>query len=611
MQNALFMSRRGALDGTRGSIALAIGVLVVLYPTLARTAQSGDGVELVRVAVAGGVLHPTGFPLQAWLDRLAVLVPVGTAAFRIALLNLLAHAAAVFAAAEALRKIGVAFAGRAACAIAFALFPPVWALAVVPEVFSIANLVVALAVLQLAALLSRDDEEISGRDALALGALAGAAAAQHPITVEAAPLLAASALLLARDRHGRLRRLATAAGTATAIAIGAFASLPLLRGPAAWPDWGHLASASDIVRHALRREYGTLSLTGAESGPQLRAFRVFAADLARYGPLTALAAVAGAVVLFRNAARRPFALALSGTAALGIAVLFVGRMEAIPPAVGYLSKLDGPLVLALALFAGAGVDAVAGALRRPLARAGLGAAIAALAAAAFLAGRPYADAAGDDTLEVLGRGLGATLPANAVYLADGDIESFLGARSPGDVRYPVVAGLLPQRWYVRDVLPVIEPRLRVRLDRRDPLPTAGGIAREAIAHGTPVASTDRALAAASGVAPTLAGLFFVARPGSEAERGAGAVAGALALCPSARELPSLPSQGHVFSRNAFRLYARAYGAAAQVLEERGATAAAAAARSAQHALQDGRDPRAWRAACDALESSAPPATDDR
>src|SRR6266446_2934856 len=62
------------------SLAAAVAVFALLFPTLARTPQNGDGAELILTASRGGVPHPPGFPLQAWLDRaLAALPGVSTA----------------------------------------------------------------------------------------------------------------------------------------------------------------------------------------------------------------------------------------------------------------------------------------------------------------------------------------------------------------------------------------------------------------------------------------------------------------------------------------------------------------------------------------------------
>ena len=131
-----------------GGIASAwvgLATVAVLFPTLARTPQSGDGAEIVTVALRGGVLHPTGFPLQAWIDRALVAIPGIPPALAIAAFGLMAHAAAAALIADALRRLGVASAPRVLAAAAFVLFPSLWTLAVEPEVFALAHLCLAVA----------------------------------------------------------------------------------------------------------------------------------------------------------------------------------------------------------------------------------------------------------------------------------------------------------------------------------------------------------------------------------------------------------------------------------------------------------------------------------
>src|SRR6185369_1709091 len=118
-----------AVDDSLASGWIAAAVLLMLAPTLAHTPQSGDGAEIVTAALRGGVLHPTGFPLQAWLDRALAQMPGLPVALAISALGLVAHAAAAGLVAETLRTIGVGPAGRLWGAAAFALLPSLWAVA--------------------------------------------------------------------------------------------------------------------------------------------------------------------------------------------------------------------------------------------------------------------------------------------------------------------------------------------------------------------------------------------------------------------------------------------------------------------------------------------------
>ena len=585
------------LDGAGGSFALALAAFVALFPTLARSAQSGDGVELVRVALGGGVPHPTGFPLQAWIDRAVVLLPLVTPAFRLALLDLAAHAATVFVGAEILRRLGVGFTGRAAFAVGFAAFPPVWELAVVPEVFPIAHLLIAALLLQLVVVSRRTAAEVGVRDAVALGTLVGLAAAQHPITLEAAPIFLTTAYLVMRERRGRGTRLAAMAGPFLAIVLGMFASLPHLRSSSVWPDWGDLSGPRGVVEHALRTEYGSLSLSGDEAGRTISGIGTFGRDLVRYAALTVVFAAIGSAALARDRARRLVAIGLGGMLVAGLSVLLRARMPAELLAMGYLPKLDGPTVFALAVLAGIGVDAARRCAVRPPVRRLCDLTVAACAVGSLLNGWSAADASRDDTLDLVATGIGGELPRNAVYLAENDVESFLGAATPGGTRFPLVVGLLPQPWYVDTVAPRVEPRVKLS-DRAQPTP--GTIVGEALSEGLSVASTNEKILEVPGHHPTLEGLLYVEDGRNDPPLSTETVRAAVALCPVVDALPALPADGHVFSRHFFHRFSRAYEGAALYLESEGETAPAAAARDVEHALDRGDDRSAWIASCDRL-----------
>ena len=127
------------------SVLIATLVWLITVPTWAISPQSGDAAEQIMTAIQGGVLHPPGFPLQAVLNRLFVLLPFGTPAYRISFLDSLGLALMAFALLEILRRLGCDRASRIAGMAAAVFFPIFWFLGVHPEVFSLANAAVALA----------------------------------------------------------------------------------------------------------------------------------------------------------------------------------------------------------------------------------------------------------------------------------------------------------------------------------------------------------------------------------------------------------------------------------------------------------------------------------
>ena len=213
--------------------------------TAARTVQGGDAGELMTLAATGGAAHPPGYPLfVAWL-RLWALVPVGEVALRASLGTAVLAAAAVAVVHRSVRLwTGHAVAAWVAAG-ALAASGVFWRYATVAEVFTPGALVASLVVLAAARI-------HAGRDGPATAALLGGALAagiaHHHTVVLLAPLVGWC-----------VWRLRSRAPLALAL-LGVVAYLPLL---GAEHTWGRIDDLGELVHHVLRRDYGTLSLSGA------------------------------------------------------------------------------------------------------------------------------------------------------------------------------------------------------------------------------------------------------------------------------------------------------------------------------------------------------------
>lgn len=61
---------------------------------LSKAPQNPDGAETIMAAQSGGVLHSPDYPIQAWLNRVFIRLPMEDPATRLALLSLLSGIAA-------------------------------------------------------------------------------------------------------------------------------------------------------------------------------------------------------------------------------------------------------------------------------------------------------------------------------------------------------------------------------------------------------------------------------------------------------------------------------------------------------------------------------------
>jgi hypothetical protein len=564
-----------------GGIASAwvgLATVAVLFPTLARTPQSGDGAEIVTVALRGGVLHPTGFPLQAWIDRALVAIPGIPPALAIAAFGLMAHAAAAALIADALRRLGVASAPRVLAAAAFVLFPSLWTLAVEPEVFALAHLCLAAALWATVPFRGGDARAGAG-----LGALGAAACAQHPVALAAIPALALAAWRGAEHRAGRCAAFVVTLALGTVVA---YASLPLLRTSSPWPDWGQLASARDVVAHALRVDYGSFSLSAAQDVATRSALALWLREVATWWNLGLALVAIGAWSVATRRALRPAFVPLATLLLVGLAILWRGRLPEQSYSDAYLEKLQGPATLAAALLLGLGAQRLTERLG-PVRRRALDVAVIAAVVAWIALGWPHADASHDRTLDLYARGVGQELPANAVYVTEGEVEAFLGVPTPAGTRFPISAPMTPLEWYARATAPRLEPRVLhgAPLEDWDQFLTA------CFQRRLPVASTSPGIVTTPFGVPELRGLLYIARAGSRDELTDSTITAAVELAPLAAELPALRPGTRPFSRFYVRRFARAYAGAAEALRRRGAQDLAVDADSIASSLDRGRDRR--------------------
>ena len=544
---------------------ITLGVGAVL---LARVPQSGDGVEFVRLAELGGVPHAPGFPLAGWLHRLFALVPIGPSTARVAAVSLIGHALLAASTVAAARLLGCRALLAAAVGILVTAFPPLLYLGVQPEAFGLAHGLIG-ATLALG-LWAAARPEPTPALALALGACFGAALAQHPITLSAAPAVAVPMWRWARRGAGT-PRLAALCGAATLLVTGGlYLSLPALRTEAVWPDWGHLESLGDIIRHGLRKEFGVLDLSAtagdAHSGLVVTCIYLLVSWL--FLPVL--------VVKARGFPPGGGAL-LGGSVALG--ALLLSRVEIsghVYPAVGIVERFAGPAVIPLGLLVGLGAERLAERWPRAVPAVTL-----AVASWTLAFGVGHSNAAADDTFAVFERELGRSLPAEAFYVGGSTAEIFGGVPTPAGRRYPLV-GAYP--WYWPEVAHELEPRLRTL---ELPSQSAGRLLPVLGRRGLLVASTDASIVERAGYEPRLRGLFYLGGPSLGDDVGA-QVDGAARLCPAARTLPSLPYMGHLLSRQPQLLFARAFWEAAARLRERGAETEAQAFQRVADAIAEGR-----------------------
>lgn len=250
----------------------AVALACVLVPigflygkTAAWTVLGEDNGEFCALYAAGGVAHPSGYPLYVLLLRAFSWLPVATPARGAALVTAGIALAGLAFSYAACRSWG---AGRSAAVLACVLYatsPLAWGLATKAEVFALnAALAAAILVVGSPSHLFRG----VGRAAL-LGLLVGLGLSNHHSIVLLAPLFGWAAVEAVRESPSRHRAVAALLG-GFGIGLLSYATLPLAARSGGWV-WGDVTTASGVASHFLRRDFGTTELAIRAARPSIGA----------------------------------------------------------------------------------------------------------------------------------------------------------------------------------------------------------------------------------------------------------------------------------------------------------------------------------------------------
>jgi hypothetical protein len=491
----------------------ALCALLGLLPTISPFAQSGDGYELVVTALKGGVLHPPGFPLQAWIDKLFISLPFRNPEFRISLVSYFSHVATVYFIADGLRRLKCGLPAQLLGGLAFGLFISMWVIGVAPEVFALTHLTISLLTWFMVRLVLKEKgQTVSIGDAIGVGVLFGLALSQHLISsTSAVGFLSALAFLYRRNR--KFTAPAVSVFTTLLVASMFYASLPLFATADLTPDWGDLSSPAKVLDHAVRAEYGIGRLSAVAGARTFHGSVVLIKMLMEQWHLALILLAAGIIEITRSIRFNSYVKAiLLGQLALGGLLLLRAQMQDEQLISEYiLMRFQGPFLIAAAVFLGLGFQVlVSGAEEPPSRKVQLG------MAAGFiilLFGMNFGSAK-PPSQDVLGRFMDAvklSLPKEAVYVTTSDVESFWGLSSERGIRFPIEAGMFTAGWYNKDILPRVEPRIDWSGQGR---PTMETVVKGAGDQGLKVASTNPYLLKDFG-ALEIQGVVYVLTPEAE------------------------------------------------------------------------------------------------
>lgn len=567
-----------------------------IFFTVSRFAQSPDGFELVETAVRGGVLHPSGMPLQAWLDRWTVWLFSSSPESVLSYSSFFVSLLAAFTICFTLRVLNVSGWAAALATACFAFHPVLWGLSITPEKYALIAL--AESAFFLAAIFTLKID--AGRRSFWFLTLALIAAlAQHSALVI---LLPAYALLLfygVRLKKIRPKDLAMTVSTLILGVAAFYISLPLLRTDSAWPDWGRIESLTEIWRHVSRADYSYLKLhqnTDAHlrvtSG--LKPFFMQVFGWSWIGPMA---------ILGLWAARREKILwCLVLTMIGGLDVLDLAQMPLLNLGVvnGYQERYQCLLLPVLCLLWGLGWLGLEKRLKgeiKPLVLAVL------TISMGYYGWQGWAlnSKMNSSLIDGYRTEVGRELPPEAIFYSASDLVGFSGVPTERGLRFPV-KNLFGLEWYRDRTIPDLEPRLKeVMAKLSNENKNLSGLVKQAIADGYTIAATeatrflddDEIMKHAEQI-----GLIWLFSANTHELYSDRILHNTLKMCEGLEQVTEeLPINGIYFPREALSAYRFAFMGAADMLEARKWIEAATRAREVAGVLSPGVKPKRWHERC--------------
>jgi len=341
-------------------LALAAGLPLAAVIVLVGDAPYWlDSPEFVGAAFALQPAHPPGHPLYVLLGRAMLLVPLGSAAFRLNLMGgLLASGALACAYASGLDVLERGFGARhpigplvPAMACLVVGTSPAWIhQAVYAEVYALQAFLLALAILfAVRAFLPGD-----GRDRLLVGCafVIGLSLANHHLTAFLlVPGLVAAVTMSMLETRGRPARLVVMGGIMAVAALLTYALVPVRGSVEPSMILGRVENVSDFLWLVSAKVYQK-SLSGGLGGSDASGVLFIVAE--QVGIVACILGLGGLYLAIRTAGTRAAGVLVGVSAAVVLAGRVMLRFDRTNPDVtGYLLVVLVIVVISLAALAGA------------------------------------------------------------------------------------------------------------------------------------------------------------------------------------------------------------------------------------------------------------------
>lgn len=561
---------------------------------LAEYPQDPDSAEMLMTALRGGVLHPPGFPLQGWVDRLLysfmdLFIPMSSA-YPLSVLSFIMHilnAALIYLIS---RKLNAGILSSLLGSMFYSTYPLVMGLALQPDKYTtVQTLIFSVMFFSVAS----SGEDNVRRNLCLAGLMTGFSLAHHPVTgISAVFLVSGLTVNIYKKRTGYIESvLILLLPVITASAF--YASLPLLRNSAyPWPDWGNISSFTDIVHHVLRRDLGGFQLNiGTHVKERFTGLDMLVADILPGFTIFLLFPVFGIVRLFRR--EKEFAVPLTITLISMLILLDTLSNFVSDNSYGYMERYLVFLYPFIFTATSQGIEFFLDLFKeKSRARHFVAALPLLFIVLKTSAAIPYFRGMTNSFLNIYRNNISRALEKGHLFLSGSDFDTFYGVPSGKCTRYPVV-NLFRFPWYVEEVLMKLD--VNIRQDLRDMDITRVNnffyFKKYMSRKNYPMVSSSAPLLTHLNREIKRRGLLFIINEKKEVSN----VEFAVGLCIDLKKVEiNVPKRGHYFIRDILKRFSLLFrDLSAAHPEER------VKSKSGEIAdlLQPGIDPKLWKKAC--------------
>lgn len=433
--------------------------------------QTPDGAEIISTALYGGVAHPPGFPLQAWINRFVIyLFPVFPIK-ALAILSLAYTVLTLFTFSQTLlllkiRKLYVYF-----LIPLYLYYPVVFGQAVQVEKYSILLLLMNLIIFQALKCLTSDEKKIKKRIFL-LSIITGFLFSQHYTSIIFLPYYAFILIFIFKKKSFKTSRWSLVQSVLISLGVPIFfyLSLPFLRTEAVWPDWGNIVGVKGVIKYFFAFDHGdhrvlnnTLDLKtslGITIPNVINPINIFIDDILRYFHITLFFALFGFVQLLKK--EKTFFLVHLYSLLLAVILFSLFNPVTSLSSLGYMERHTVIIVTYFFIFYSYGINELALIKKWPLKRFLALVLLLTLSFNLFFNFNRFS-AYNNNIFNIYRNFIARYIPDSAIFITLDDFIGFSGIpTSNAKVRYPI-NHLFNYKWYSQHVALSLEPRLATAL----------------------------------------------------------------------------------------------------------------------------------------------------